>query len=57
MWESDINIVKTDRFARVNALLGIKKDQYSIELFAKNLFNDQHGDFARRDRLPSRASR
>ena len=48
MWESDINIVKTDPFARVNAVLGIRKDQYSIELFAKNLFNDQHWDFAER---------
>ncbi len=48
MWESDINIVKTDPYARVNAVLGIKKDQYSIELFAKNLFNDQHWDFAER---------
>jgi iron complex outermembrane receptor protein len=48
MWESDINIVKTDPYARVNALFGIKKDDYSIELFAKNLFNDQHWDFAER---------
>ena len=48
MWESDINIVKTDPYARVNALLGIRKEQYSIELFAKNLFNDQHWDFAER---------
>ncbi len=48
MWDSDINIVKTTAYARVNALLGIKKDQYSIELFAKNLLNDSHWDFAER---------
>jgi outer membrane receptor protein involved in Fe transport len=42
MWERDISIIKTDPYARVNAVLGIKKDQYSVELFAKNLFNDQH---------------
>jgi len=48
MWESDINIVKTDPYARVNAVFGIRKEQYSIELFAKNLFNDKHWDFAER---------
>jgi iron complex outermembrane receptor protein len=48
MWDSDINIVKTDAYARVNALLGIRKDRYSVELFAKNLFNDSHWDFAER---------
>jgi hypothetical protein len=48
MWESDINIVKTDPYARVNAVFGISRDEYSIELFAKNLFNDSHWDFAER---------
>jgi outer membrane receptor for monomeric catechols len=48
MWESDINIVKTDPYARVNAVLGIRRDQYSIELFAKNLLDDSHWDFAER---------
>ena len=48
MWDSDINIVKTDPYTRVNALLGMRKDQVSVELFAKNLFNDSHWDFAER---------
>jgi len=48
MWDSDINIVKTDAYARVNALLGIRKNVYSVELFAKNLLNDSHWDFAER---------
>jgi iron complex outermembrane receptor protein len=48
MWESDIDIVKTDAYARVNAVLGVRKDQYSIELFAKNLLDDSHWDFAER---------
>jgi iron complex outermembrane receptor protein len=53
MWDSDINIVKTDPFARVNAVLGMRKENYSIELFAKNLFNDQHWDLA--ERVPNLA--
>jgi iron complex outermembrane receptor protein len=48
MWDSDINIVKTDPYTRVNATLGIRKDYLSVELFAKNLFNDSHWDFAER---------
>jgi iron complex outermembrane receptor protein len=48
MWESDIDIVKTSAYARVNAVLGMRKDQYSVELFAKNLLNDSHWDFAER---------
>ncbi len=48
MWESDINIVKTDAYARVNGVLGIRKDPWSIELFGKNLLNDSHWDFAER---------
>jgi iron complex outermembrane receptor protein len=48
MWDSDINIVKTDPYTRVNAVLGIKKEKVSVELFAKNLLNDSHWDFAER---------
>jgi hypothetical protein len=48
MWESDIDIVKTTAYARVNAVLGMRKDAYSVELFAKNLLNDSHWDFAER---------
>jgi iron complex outermembrane receptor protein len=48
MWDSDINIVKTDPYFRVNAVLGVSRDQYSFELFAKNLLNDKHWDFAER---------
>ena len=48
MWESDINIVKTDPYARVNAVLGMRKDELSVELFVKNLLDDSHWDFAER---------
>jgi iron complex outermembrane receptor protein len=48
MWESDINIVKTTAYARVNGVLGIRKNDLSVELFAKNLLNDSHWDFAER---------
>jgi len=48
MWDSDIDIVKTPGYARVNGVLGIRKKDLSVELFAKNLLNDQHWDFAER---------
>jgi iron complex outermembrane receptor protein len=54
MWESDINIVKTDPYTRVNAVLGASKDSVSVELFAKNLFDDSHWDFA--ERVPNLAT-
>jgi hypothetical protein len=48
MWESDINIVKTDPYTRVNTVLGARKDKVSVELFVKNLLDDSHWDFAER---------
>jgi iron complex outermembrane receptor protein len=48
MWDSDINIVKTPGYARVNGVVGIRKKELSVELFAKNLLNDLHWDFAER---------
>ena len=34
------NIVKTSAYNRVNARIGADKGTLSVELFAKNLFND-----------------
>lgn len=48
IWESDANIVKSDDFFRVNASIGVERDSMKIELFAKNLFNDQTWDYAYR---------
>jgi len=45
-WDSDYNIVKTSAYNRVNARIGADKGTLSVELFAKNLFNDKHWDYA-----------
>ena len=48
-WDSEANIVQSDDFFRVNARVGIERDNLKIELFAKNLLNDRHWDFAVRN--------
>ena len=47
-WDSDYNTFKTDQYYRVNARVGGDKGPLSLELFAKNLFNDRHWDYAMR---------
>ena len=48
MYESDINIGKTDPWARVNASIGVTRGPLSIELYGINIFNDKNWDFASR---------
>jgi iron complex outermembrane receptor protein len=48
MYESDVDIGKTDPWARVNASLGVSHGPLSIELFAVNIFNDKNWDWASR---------
>ena len=48
MYESDLNTAKTNDFFRVNARLGFKKDNLSVELYAINLLNDKNWDWASR---------
>lgn len=48
-WDSEANIVKSDDFARVNARIGVENGALTLELFAKNLFNDNNWDYAIRN--------
>ncbi|MBL8630098.1 MAG: TonB-dependent receptor, partial [Rhodospirillaceae bacterium] len=48
-WDSEANIVKTDDYIRTNARIGVENQDLMIELFAKNLFNDKHWDYAFRN--------
>ena len=48
MWESDINIAKTDAFARVNLRAGVDKGDINFELYSTNLFNDKSWNLASR---------
>jgi iron complex outermembrane receptor protein len=45
MWESVANIVKTNDYIRVNARLGVERDDLALELFVKNLFDDKNWDY------------
>jgi iron complex outermembrane receptor protein len=48
-WDSEANIVKTDDYVRFNARIGVENNDLMLELFAKNLFNDKHWDYAFRN--------
>jgi iron complex outermembrane receptor protein len=48
MYESDVNIGKTDPWARVNASVGVTRGPLSIELYGINIFNDKNWDWASR---------
>ena len=47
-WESDYNFAETSDFVRVNVRFGVAKGDLSLEVFAKNLFNDKNWDNAYR---------
>lgn len=47
-WDSEANIFQLDDYWRVNARLGVRRENVSIELFAKNLLNDKHWDSVQR---------
>jgi iron complex outermembrane receptor protein len=51
MYESEINLAQTNAYARVNAEIGITRGGLTLELYAKNLFNDRNWDWA--SRVPS----
>jgi iron complex outermembrane receptor protein len=48
MYESDVNIGKTDPWARVNASIGVIRGPLSIELYGINIANDKNWDWASR---------
>jgi iron complex outermembrane receptor protein len=45
-WDSDLNVIQTKDYVRVNAHVGLEKDSFLIELFSTNLFNDKTWDYA-----------
>jgi iron complex outermembrane receptor protein len=47
-YESDVDIGKTNPFARVNVSLGVTRGPLSIELYGINVTNDKNWDFASR---------
>ena len=48
-WESEANIVKTDDYYRVNARIGVEQENFSIELYSTNLFEDSNWEYAFRN--------
>ncbi len=40
-WDGDFNFAQTDAYSRLDARLGFEKGNVSLELFVKNLANDQ----------------
>ena len=47
-WDSELNVAKTDDFARVDVRVGIERENFTLELFATNLFNNRSYDFVGR---------
>ena len=43
-WDSDVNAFQTDDFIRVNARIGVERENLTLELFSTNLFNDKTYD-------------
>jgi iron complex outermembrane receptor protein len=48
MYESELNVARTNSYERVNASIGVTKGNLTLELWAKNLFDDKNWDFASR---------
>lgn len=44
-WDSEANIVETDAFTRVNLRLGFERENLSVELFVRNLFDNDNWDY------------
>ena len=44
-WDSEANIVQTDDFTRVNLRVGFERENLTVELYAKNLFDDDSWDY------------
>ena len=52
-FESELNIVESDPFTRLNARLSVEKDNLTIEFYADNITNDTHYDYIYRLPNPS----
>ena len=44
-WDSEANIIQLDDYTRVNLRVGFERDDLTVELFARNLFDDQSWDY------------
>jgi iron complex outermembrane receptor protein len=44
-WDSEANIVQTDDFTRVNLRIGFERENLSVELYARNLFDNDNWDY------------
>jgi iron complex outermembrane receptor protein len=40
MWESEANIAQTDAYTRVNARFGLQSENVDIEIYGRNIFDD-----------------
>jgi len=47
-WDTIANIVKSDSYSRVNARVGLERDNLALELFVTNLFDDDTWNYASR---------
>jgi hypothetical protein len=47
-WDTIANIVKSDAYYRVNARLGIERDNLALEFFVTNLFDDDSWNYMSR---------
>jgi hypothetical protein len=45
-WDSDLNLVKTNAYTRVNARFGVQRDNLTLEAYSTNLFDDKNWDYA-----------
>lgn len=45
-WDSDLNIFRTRDYARVNARIGVSRENFTLELFSTNLLNDKTWDYS-----------
>jgi iron complex outermembrane receptor protein len=45
MWDSEANIAQTEAFTRVNARFGFEKDNLDIELYGRNIFDDDSWNY------------
>ncbi len=45
MWDSDLNVTKSDSFARLFVRAGVQKENVSVELYANNLTNNTDFDY------------
>jgi iron complex outermembrane receptor protein len=47
-WESTANIAKSNDYFRVTARVGFERENFAVEFFVRNLFNDKNWDYASR---------